>query len=473
MPQFAVKDIKPNPFRHMERYPIRKEKVAALRESLRTTGFWGNVVARASNGKAEIAYGHHRLAALKEEYGPNQKVDLLIRNLSDDSMIQIMARENMEEWGTNAAIEQETVRAVVEAFAAGRIHLSPLVPNTAPQTIRYAPSFVLGGEGTRSRGYPYTAKTVATFIGWLKPTGEPQDKVIDALAALQFIEEGLLKEKDFDGLNTTQARFVITEARKARDRREVAARAHQAQADQAAREAAQAQKKREEAERQRRQKEAEAAEAQRRREQADRERRQREAEAAKARDEAARRRAQAQADQAGREQKKAEEARRRAKEEAERSERQRREAEAARQQAQKRQEAAERNVEKQRTEGRRSATIIGRAVSTEFKTGRIGTKGGARDFAAKLEGKKAGPPPNIEDFTRRLMTDVTRILDAEYDQRAVRLGQIVQYREYLSDVIRKDAAKTLRQISSRCLAYADDLWPGSQGKSNQRLLTSR
>src|SRR6266850_6598241 len=98
MAQYAIKDIKANPFRHIERYPIHREKVAQLRESIRQTDFWDNVVARVSDGKAEIAYGHHRLVALKEEYGPSHKVDLIIRKLDDTTMIQIMAQENMQEW---------------------------------------------------------------------------------------------------------------------------------------------------------------------------------------------------------------------------------------------------------------------------------------------------------------------------------------------------------------------------------------
>src|SRR5438309_6864315 len=98
MALYAIKDIKANPFRHIARYPSRREKIIALRESLRKTGFWDNVVARARDGKAELAYGHHRLVALKDEYGPNHKVNLIIRDLDDEHMIQIMARENMEEW---------------------------------------------------------------------------------------------------------------------------------------------------------------------------------------------------------------------------------------------------------------------------------------------------------------------------------------------------------------------------------------
>ncbi len=451
--------------------------MAALRESLKTTGYWGNIVARAVKGGAEIAYGHHRLVALKEEYGPGHKVDLLVRDLDDDSMLQIMARENMEEWGTSAAVEQETIRAVVEAFAEGRVHIGAISKTANKGQIRYAPSFVPGVEdaGRARAPHPYTAQTVADFIGWRQPSGEPQDKVHSALAALQFIEEGLLEDADFDGLTTKQAEAVISEARKARERREAAARAHQLQAEKAAREAAEAQKRREEAERQRAFREAQAAEAKRQREEADRQRRLREAEAAKARDEAARRRAQKQAEQSGRDRTKAEEARRRATEQAEQAKRDRQEADESRRQAEKRQQSAERHVQKQKKEGRESATTIGREVSQQLKAGKIGYRQAA-GVAMKMEDKKPGPPPAFEDFVRRLMTDVNKILRPNDDTRTVRLEEIVKYKEYLRDSVRKDAATTLRQTGQRFIEYADDLWPNSNtagAKTEHPALTHR
>ena len=68
--KFKVKEIKANPFRNLELYPLNDEKIYVLRESIRTTGFWDNVVGRINDkGKPELAYGHHRMAAVKAEYG--------------------------------------------------------------------------------------------------------------------------------------------------------------------------------------------------------------------------------------------------------------------------------------------------------------------------------------------------------------------------------------------------------------------
>ena len=103
--QIKVKDLKPNPFRHPERYPIRRDKVKALKASIDATSFWDNLVARPSpaNGKCEIAYGHHLLEALKKL--KIEEIDIPVRDLDDATMLKIMASENMEEWGANATVE--------------------------------------------------------------------------------------------------------------------------------------------------------------------------------------------------------------------------------------------------------------------------------------------------------------------------------------------------------------------------------
>ena len=425
MAQFALKDIKPNPFRHIDRYPIRRDKVAVLRESLKATGFWGNVVARLANGKPEIAYGHHRLVALREEYGPNHKVDLVIHDLPDDTMLQIMARENMEEWGTSAAVEHETVRAVVEAYAEGRIELAK--PSGTKSQIRYAPSFTPGMEdgSVARRDRPYNGQTLAEFLGWLQPSGQAQDKVHDALAALQFIDEGILKESDFEGLTTKEAQAVIQQARQARTAREAAARLHRERAEQAARE---------------------AEEAERQRVEAERVRKEREAEAARAANEAARRKA---ADLAERQ---AQEARQRA-EDARRAE--------------ERRNAALKQEREEQKRGRQQAATVGRAVSRELRSGRISYRQ-APAVAAKVAEKREGPPPQIDDFARRLATDLNKVL-GDRDPRVEKLDELIRFREYLEEFTRSDLAQTLRVVADRASGYADRL----SGASVKKATTSR
>ena len=216
---FPLSKIKPNPFRYMDRYPIQRDKVEALKESFRRTGFWENIVAREVNGEAEIAYGHHRLVALQEELGKKVKVPLIIKDLDDGAMLQMMARENMDEWRTSAVVEQETVRAVVDAYAAGKVTLPEISKDTKKVVIRHAPSFVQGDETGAGGQHSYTATTIAEFLGWA------DQKIHSTLSALELIEQQVVKEEHFEGLTTKQAEALTTETRKTKRTYDAAAKA--------------------------------------------------------------------------------------------------------------------------------------------------------------------------------------------------------------------------------------------------------
>lgn len=107
--KIKVADLRPNPFREIGKYPIDKAKVERLKLSIRETSFWDNVLCRQSNGIYEIAYGHHRLEALKG-LGINE-VNIPVKKLTDAQMVRIMAEENLE-WLTSPAVVYQTVMTV-------------------------------------------------------------------------------------------------------------------------------------------------------------------------------------------------------------------------------------------------------------------------------------------------------------------------------------------------------------------------
>jgi hypothetical protein len=413
--RFKISEIQANPFRHIDRYPIRQDKVAALRESLRTTGFWDNVVARVVDGKPQIAYGHHRLFALREEYDGDYEVNLIVRDLHDDAMLKIMARENMEEWGTSAAVEHETVRAVVEAYAEGRIELA--LPAIGKSDLRIAPSFIPVGRASGSgTARSYSGLTVADFLGWVAPNGDPQDKVNHALAALQFIEEGILAEADFDGLTTKQAQAVVEQARKAKAANEAKARDEQRRAEQAKRDAAEAKKQRERAERER--------------EQAEQRR-------GRAREDEARQRAALQAIEAQRR--------------ADAAERERKQAEVRRAEAEQRER-------KEREQGRRQAKKTGQHVSAGLKSGKHGYKEASK-LAEEARDKKAKsePPPHIDKYALGLAAKLGKILDPDYDDRAKELDVLLRFHSNMAASSLRELLAALARIEERAAAYSGRL----------------
>jgi hypothetical protein len=206
--RIAVKDLHPNPFRDLKRYPVKPEKVEALRKSMRETTFWDNLLARkAPDGDGyELAYGHNRWEALKREH--QDEIEIPVRKLTDTEMAKIMAHENMEEWGSSADIEAETVRAIIKGYGNGRIELPPVPIKNADKHTRYAPRFNPADDSGTSSDHPYTPNTLAKFLGW------NESKIEAILNVLAITEEGLLDERDTVGLTIYQAEAAAKQARR-------------------------------------------------------------------------------------------------------------------------------------------------------------------------------------------------------------------------------------------------------------------
>lgn len=197
-----VKSLKPNPFRRLDEYPIIRSKIDALIESFETTGYWGNVMARQVGGVYEIAYGHHRLEAIREYFGKPKSVEIIVRKLTNEQMLQIMARENMEEWGTNAWIEIETIRATIEAYGNGDIELPKIPVKTPASHVRYVRQ--------AAAQHPFTKNTVAQFLGWTRSRGKEPNNACDcAFNAIDMIDQGFIKESDLRGLKREQLGELI------------------------------------------------------------------------------------------------------------------------------------------------------------------------------------------------------------------------------------------------------------------------
>jgi hypothetical protein len=113
-----VSQLLPNPFRNLDVYPLNPAKVERLKASIQETFFWDNLIARPSPtrpGFYELAYGAHRLEALKE-LGVSKVSRIPVMNLSDEIMIKIMADENLEEWAPHPSVTNETMRPVLDLY---------------------------------------------------------------------------------------------------------------------------------------------------------------------------------------------------------------------------------------------------------------------------------------------------------------------------------------------------------------------
>lgn len=173
--KIKIKDLKPNPFRDTSNYPMNEEKVRMLAESIKQTGFWDNILARKQNVNYQIAYGHHRLAAIREVMNPIDEIDIPVKELSDALMIKIMANENMDEWKTTPQVIDETVRVTKKFLEEHPEEVKKIWNGDAPMGASVGRSIIsrfLGGKAWSEDRVSYSLERLHLI----------EDKIIDSEA---------------------------------------------------------------------------------------------------------------------------------------------------------------------------------------------------------------------------------------------------------------------------------------------------
>jgi len=178
-----LKDIKPNPWRYINKgYPIDPVKIDQLRNSIKRTGFWDNVLGRSVNGGVEIAYGHHRLEALRKEFSASYEINVIVRKLDDAEMLKIMAHENEMMDQMSPAVINETVRA-----ARDFLEKESRAKNPDGHARQKKP---------RKDGSIRQCDAIAKFLSW------KTNRIEMALAAIHDIESGAIGKREYESLKS-------------------------------------------------------------------------------------------------------------------------------------------------------------------------------------------------------------------------------------------------------------------------------
>jgi hypothetical protein len=129
--KIKIKKLKPNPYRQIECYPLDELRLSALKISIENTGFWDNILCRKHGVYYEIAYGHHRLEALRQLYGDDYEIDIPCKKISDADMVKIMADENITIYEHDPKVIVETVRVAKEFLENNTGEIKKLVTGIA------------------------------------------------------------------------------------------------------------------------------------------------------------------------------------------------------------------------------------------------------------------------------------------------------------------------------------------------------
>lgn len=181
-------EIHDNPYRNPESYVYDADKIAALAESIGDTSFWENLLARKTkDGIIQLAYGHHRLQALKKLVADGlldyEEIKLNIRpdtQLTNERMLKIFAQENKDDWGENP---QNLCMTVLQLQA----HLEGLVKASKDKDQFLKKVGDVGAlkvddrSFTRMKNHGVGASIIAQFLGdtWSRQTIQDALQVIE------------------------------------------------------------------------------------------------------------------------------------------------------------------------------------------------------------------------------------------------------------------------------------------------------
>jgi hypothetical protein len=260
-----LSDIRPNPNRDLKFNPFNENKITALMASIGETGFWTNVIVRKSpDGKGyEQAYGHHRIEAARRS--GIKEADFVVRDLDENMMLKMMELENQEDYRYCPLSLLESVKAVVNALAAGRIapfyrvedapkgitkegnkwkaqayvggkktYLGTFsTPEEATEAyrnanrdggfVRYAPSFVPAkvrskAETSAATEQEYTAADIGEFLGRKSGSGTADAQVRAALDALYLLEVKALTTGEIKDLTWMALGKLVADRKRDRER---------------------------------------------------------------------------------------------------------------------------------------------------------------------------------------------------------------------------------------------------------------
>lgn len=113
--------IEHNPHRNMKRNPINKKQVSTLVASMKRNNVWKNVVVRKHPtlaGHYELAYGHHRLAAMKQI--GLVEAEFSVEKIDDWGMYTAMVDENESQ-------QSVTPELIYENIESGINYLEPII----------------------------------------------------------------------------------------------------------------------------------------------------------------------------------------------------------------------------------------------------------------------------------------------------------------------------------------------------------
>ena len=114
--KLQLSELKPNPFKkQISHGKLNKEQVDKIKANIEELGFFGSLPVFKKDNNYYLIAGHHRTQALKEIYGKEHQVEVVVSNYNEDQVFRGMVIENITQ-RTNDFMEMNENIVAIENY---------------------------------------------------------------------------------------------------------------------------------------------------------------------------------------------------------------------------------------------------------------------------------------------------------------------------------------------------------------------
>lgn len=116
--KIKLSELNPNPFKEkIGKGQLDEETIQKLRANLNELGMMGSLPIVQINKKYHLVYGHHRVEALKREFGKDHQIDVRLHDYNKDQLLRGMVIENLTQRYNEFHQELDNLLAIKERLS--------------------------------------------------------------------------------------------------------------------------------------------------------------------------------------------------------------------------------------------------------------------------------------------------------------------------------------------------------------------
>lgn len=172
--KIKISELKPNPFKkQIAKGKLDEDQVKRIMSNMKELGLMGALPVFKKGNNYHLINGHHRIEALKREFGKDYQVEVVVHNYSEEQVLRGMVIENLTQRANDFKEEVENI-VTIKNYLKKHVAVQPLnTQNPRPQ----------------NQPQPDSLRSV---IAWLNKNGEVMS--IGKISSLLNIRENLDEE---------------------------------------------------------------------------------------------------------------------------------------------------------------------------------------------------------------------------------------------------------------------------------------